>query len=42
VYDNYDSIFFVPVSVDQLRAMKIVGQSFSYELITGSKNTLFF
>lgn len=42
VYDNYDSIFFVPVSVDQLRAMKVVGQSISYELILGNKNTLFF
>ncbi len=42
VYDNYDSVFFVPVSVDQLRAMKIVGQSISYELIIGSKNTLIF
>lgn len=42
VYDNYDSVFFVPVSVDQLRAMKIVGQSVNYELILGSKNTLFF
>lgn len=42
VYDNFDSVFFVPVSVDQLRAMKIVGQSINYELIIGSKNTLFF
>jgi CRISPR-associated endonuclease Cas2 len=42
VYDNYDSVFFVPVSVDQLRSMKIVGQSINYELIIGSKNTLFF
>lgn len=42
VYDNNDSVFFVPVSVDQLRAMKIVGQSINYELIIGSKNTLFF
>jgi len=42
VYDNFDSIFLVPVSVDQLRSMKIVGQNINYELIIGSKNTLFF
>jgi len=42
VYDNNDSIFFVPVSVDQLRAMKIVGHSINYELILGNRNTLFF
>jgi CRISPR-associated protein Cas2 len=42
LYDNMDSIFFVPVSSDQLRAMKIVGQSIDFELITGNKNTLFF
>lgn len=42
VYDNNDSVFFVPVSVDQLRSMKIVGQSINYELILGNRNTLFF
>ncbi len=42
LYDNMDSIFFVPVSSDQLRAMKIVGQSIDFELIAGNKNTLFF
>lgn len=42
LYENTDSIFFVPVSTDQLRAMKIVGQNIDFELISGSKNTLFF
>lgn len=42
LYDNKDSIFFIPVSTDQLRSMKIVGQSIDFELITGSKTTLFF
>jgi CRISPR/Cas system-associated endoribonuclease Cas2 len=42
LYDNNDSIFFIPVSADQLRSMKIVGQSIDFELITGSKTTLFF
>jgi CRISPR-associated endonuclease Cas2 len=42
IYDNNDSIFFVPVSADQLRAMKIVGQSVDMDLIMDNKNTLFF
>lgn len=42
LYDNHDSIFFVPVSTDQVKTMKIVGHSIDFELITGSKNTLFF
>lgn len=42
LYDNTDSIFFVPVSADQLRAMKIVGQSIDFDLVIGNKNTLFF
>lgn len=42
MYDNKDSIFFVPVSVDEIRAMKIIGQSIDFDLVTGSRNTLFF
>lgn len=42
IYDNNDSVFFVPVSADQLRAMKIVGQSIDMDLILDNKNTLFF
>jgi CRISPR-associated protein Cas2 len=42
VYENQDSIFFVPVSTDEIRAMKIIGHSVDFELITGNKNTLFF
>jgi CRISPR-associated protein Cas2 len=42
LYDNHDSIFFVPVSTDQVKTMKIIGHSIDFELITGSKNTLFF
>lgn len=41
-YENNDSIFFVPVSVDALRSMKIVGQSINYDLVLGNTNTLFF
>ncbi|PJB59957.1 MAG: CRISPR-associated endonuclease Cas2 [Bacteroidetes bacterium CG_4_9_14_3_um_filter_41_19] len=42
LYDNHDSIFLVPVSTDQVRSMKIIGQSIDFDLIIGSKNTLFF
>ncbi len=42
IYDNNDSIFFVPVSADQLRAMKIVGQNIDMDLIMDNKNTMFF
>lgn len=42
IYRNQDSIFFVPVSSDEIRAMKIIGQSVDFDLITGNKNTLFF
>jgi CRISPR-associated endonuclease Cas2 len=41
-YDNNDSVFFVPVSVDHLRSMKIIGHSIDYDLIIGNTNTLFF
>lgn len=42
LYENDDSIFFVPVSADQLRAMKIVGHSIDFDLVIGNKTTLFF
>ncbi len=42
LYDNNDSIFLVPVSTDQVRAMKIIGQNIDFDLIIGNKNTLFF
>ena len=42
MYDNTDSIFFVPVSTDQVRSMKIIGQSIDFDLITGNTNTMFF
>lgn len=41
-YDNCDSIFIVPVSTDEIRAMKVLGQSVDFDLIIGNKNTLFF
>jgi len=41
-YENEDSIFFVPVSSDQLRAMKMIGQNIDFDIIAKNKNTLFF
>ena len=41
-YENNDSIFMVPVSTDQLRAMKIIGQNIDFDIVADNKNTLFF
>ena len=41
-YENNDSILIVPVSTDELRAMKIIGQNIDMDLIVRNKNTLFF
>ena len=41
-YDNHDSILVVPVSTEQLRAMKIIGQKIDIDIIMHTKNTLFF
>ncbi|MCF0164600.1 MAG: CRISPR-associated endonuclease Cas2 [Bacteroidales bacterium] len=42
VYENHDSILVVPISTDYLKAMKIIGQNINIDVITHSKNTLFF
>lgn len=42
MYENNDSIFFVPISTDQLQAMKIIGQNTDFDLVIGNKNTIFF
>ncbi len=41
MYDNHDSIFFVPVGEDILNKMKIIGLNIDFEIITNPKNTLF-
>ena len=41
-YDNQDSILVVPISTDYLQAMKVIGQEINIDVITKSKNTLFF
>lgn len=42
VYDNHDSIFMVPVSQEQLLAMKVIGQNLQFDIVSENRNTLFF
>lgn len=41
-YDNNDSIIVLPVTTDYLRMMKIIGKNIEVDVITHSRNTLFF
>ncbi len=41
-YENNDSIFFVPVSTDEVKSMKVLGRNVDFEIVTGRINTLFF
>ena len=41
-YDNNDSILVVPITTDYLRSMKIIGQNIDVDIITHTRNTLFF
>jgi CRISPR-associated protein Cas2 len=42
LYDNEDSIIVLPVSTDYLRMMKVIGKTVDMDIITHTKNTLFF
>ena len=42
MYENSDSILLVPISVNYLESMKIIGQSLDIDIIAHKKNTLFF
>ena len=42
VYENEDSIIILPVTSDYLRMMKVIGKNVDVDVITHSKNTLFF
>ena len=42
LYDNHDSIIVCPISTDQLRAMRIIGQQIDVDIVTHNRNTLFF
>ena len=41
-YENQDSILVVPISTDYLQAMRVIGKTINVDVITKSKNTLFF
>ena len=41
-YENDDSIMIVPLSTDYLKMMKVIGHKIELDVITHSKNTLFF
>ena len=41
-YDNEDSILLVPVSTDEIRAMKMIGVNIDFDLALKNRNTLFF
>jgi len=41
-YENDDSIIVCPISVDYLRALKIIGKNIDVDIVLKNKNTLFF
>jgi len=42
LYENHDSIIVCPVSTDIISNMKVIGKAINIDIITRSKNTLFF
>jgi len=42
IYENNDSVLFVPVTAEYLKAMKIIGKNVDIDIILDNKNTLFF
>jgi len=42
VYENNDSILVVPVSDDNMQAMRIIGQQIDFDMINNNKTTMFF
>lgn len=42
LYDNHDSIIVCPVSTDIISNMKVIGKAINIDIITRSKNTMFF
>lgn len=42
MYENQDSIIICPISTEQIQCMKIIGKNIDIDIITKSKNTLFF
>lgn len=41
-YDNNDSILIIPVSTDEIKSMKIIGQNIDFDIVMNNRNTLFF
>ncbi len=42
MYENDDSIFIVPLSVDYVRSMKVIGKNVDFDLIMHSASSMFF
>lgn len=42
MYDNKDSIFIVPLSIDYVKSMKVIGENIDFDLILKTKSTMFF
>ena len=42
VYDNEDSIMLVPVSPEQLNAMRVIGKNLDVDFVLQNKNTMIF
>ena len=41
-YENHDSILIVPLSVDHLKSMRVIGKTIDIDIVMHNKNTLFF
>jgi len=42
VYDNEDSILITPVSGDELKAMRVIGQQMDLDVVLDKRSTIFF
>lgn len=42
LYDNEDSILFLPVSTDEIHAMKVIGRNINFDVVMENRNTLIF
>lgn len=41
-YENEDSIILVPVSTDEIQAMKVIGRNIDADLVLKTRNTIIF
>ncbi len=42
MYQNYDSIFVLPIPEEKFKHMKVIGKNIEFEMVTKEKNVLFF